>query len=151
MGGASFKLDWNGLDRALGSAANVGAGAKQAMAEIGEALVSSTVERFESGEGPDGTSWKPSQRAEKEGGKTLVDSGGSGLMGSIGYEASAANVSVGSNKIYARIHQLGGKAGRGHSVTLPPRPYAGFSEEDIKEARAILAGHLSALLGGRGR
>jgi phage virion morphogenesis protein len=124
----------------------VGAGAKQAMAEIGEALVSSTVERFESGEGPDGTAWKPSQRAEKEGGKTLVDTGR--LRGSIGYEASPASVSVGSNLVYARIHQLGGKAGRKHAVTLPPRPYLGFSEEDIKEARAILAEHLAAAFRG---
>lgn len=143
MGGASFKLDWNGLDRILGSATAASARSKAVMAEIGEALVSSTVERFETSTAPDGTAWKPSQRAEKEGGQTLVDTGR--LRGSIGYEASPASVSVGSNLVYARIHQLGGKAGRGHSVTLPPRPYAGFSEEDLKEARAILAGHLSSL------
>ena len=70
------------------------------------------------------------------------------LRGSIGYEASPASVSVGSNLVYARIHQLGGKAGRKHAVTLPPRPYLGFSEEDIKEARAILAEHLAAAFRG---
>ena len=30
---------------------------------------------------------------------------------------------------YARIHQLGGQAGRGLSVTLPARPYLPFSPD----------------------
>jgi phage virion morphogenesis protein len=50
--------------------------------------------------------------------------------------------------VYARIHQLGGKAGRGHAVTLPARPYIGISEDDIKEARAIIRDHMVAVLGG---
>ena len=147
MGGTSFKLDWGGLDRALGSAVGKAARTKPVLEEIGEALVSSTVERFSSSTAPDGTPWEPSQRAEREGGKTLVDSGR--LRSSIGYEASSAHVAVGSNVEYARIHQLGGKAGRNHSVTLPARPYLGFSDEDIEEARAILRGHLAAILGGK--
>lgn len=146
MGGASFKMDWGGLDRMLGSAVGAVGRTQGAMAAIGDALVASTVERFDAGEGPDGTPWEPSQRAVAEGGKTLVDTGR--LRGSIGYEASPAHVSVGSNVVYARIHQLGGQAGRGHAVTLPARPYLGISEEDAKEARAILADHLRGALGG---
>ncbi|NDV18265.1 phage virion morphogenesis protein [Pseudodesulfovibrio sp. JC047] len=78
----------------------------------------------------------------------LVDKGASGLMGSIGYEASTNDVVWGTNKVYARIHQLGGETGRGHAVTLPERPYIGISEDDIDEARAILADHLVGVLGG---
>tara|TARA_Y100001954_G_scaffold239591_1_gene316127 strand:- start:852 stop:1304 length:453 start_codon:yes stop_codon:yes gene_type:complete len=148
MGGTSFKLDWGGLDRMVGTAAAKMSQSQAAMEVIGEAMVSSTVERFQTSTAPDGTPWKPSKRAEKEGGKTLVDKGGSGLMGSIGYEASPGNLAWGTNKVYARIHQLGGEAGRNHSVTIDQREYLGMSEEDIEEARAILADHLGGILGG---
>ena len=30
----------------------------------------------------------------------------------------------------AAIHQLGGKAGRGHAVTIPARPFLGVTEQD---------------------
>jgi hypothetical protein len=30
---------------------------------------------------------------------------------------------LGPTAVYARIQELGGQTGRGHSVTLPPRPY----------------------------
>jgi len=146
MGGTSFKLDWGGLDRMLGTAVTKARQGKAAMEEIGEMLVSSTVERFDSSTAPDGSRWTPSQRAEKEGGKTLVDTGR--LRGSIGYEASPDQVVVGSNLVYARIQQLGGKAGRNHAVELPARPYLGVSDDDIDEARAILADHLVGILGG---
>jgi len=146
MGGTSFKLDWGGMDRMLGTAVTKSRQGKAAMEEIGEMLTSSTVERFDTSTAPDGTPWPISQRAEKEGGKTLVDTGR--LRGSIGYEASPDQVVVGSNLVYARIHQLGGKTGRGHAVTMPERPYLGISEDDIKEARAILADHLVGILGG---
>lgn len=146
MGGTSFKLDWGGMDRMLGTAVAKAGQSKAAMEEIGEMLVSSTVERFDTSTAPDGTSWPVSQRTEEEGGKTLVDTGR--LRGSIGYEASPDQVVVGSNLVYSRIHQLGGETGRGHAVTLPERPYLGISEEDIKEARAILADHLIGILGG---
>lgn len=148
MGGTSFKLDWGGLDRMLGTAVTKARQGKAAMDEIGDAMVSSTIGRFQTSTAPDGTTWKPSQRAEREGGKTLVDKGASGLMGSIGYEASPDNVVWGSNKVYARIHQLGGEAGRDHSVVIDQREYIGMSEDDIDEARAILADHLVGILGG---
>ena len=146
MGGTSFKLDWGGMDRMIGTATAKARQSKAAMEEIGEMLTSSTVERFSTSTAPDGTEWPVSQRAEKEGGKTLVDSGR--LRGSIGYEASPDQVIVGSNLVYACIHQLGGETGRGHAVTLPERPYIGISEDDIDEARAILADHLVGVLGG---
>lgn len=146
MGGTSFKLDWGGMDRMIGTAVTKARQSKAAMEEIGEMLTSSTVERFSTSTAPDGTEWPVSQRAENEGGKTLVDTGR--LRGSIGYEASPDQVIVGSNLVYARIHQLGGETGRGHAVTLPERPYIGISEDDIDEARAILADHLVGVLGG---
>lgn len=65
--------------------------------------------------------WKPSQRASSESGVTLQQTGR--LASSIVTDYDASSVVIGSNAEYARIHQLGGKAGRGHSVELPARPY----------------------------
>lgn len=65
--------------------------------------------------------WTPSQRASSESGVTLQQTGR--LASSIVTDYDAASVVIGSNAEYARIHQLGGKAGRGHSVELPARPY----------------------------
>jgi phage virion morphogenesis protein len=65
--------------------------------------------------------WQPSQRAASSGGKTLQQTGR--LASSIVTDYDASSVVIGSNAEYARIHQLGGKAGRGHSVELPARPY----------------------------
>jgi len=147
MGGTSFKLDWGGMDRMLGRATAKAAKSKAAMETIGEAMASSTEERFRTSTAPDGTPWEPSQRAEKEGGKTLVNKNETHLR-PIGYEASADQVVWGSNGPFARIHQLGGKTGRGHAVELPARAFLGISEDDIEEARAILADHLVGILGG---
>ena len=148
MGGCSFKMDMGGLQRMVGTAIAQSQATRQLAANIGEALKSSTQDRFEHGVGPDGTPWEPSQRALKKGGKTLVNN--NILQNSIDWEASDSTVVVGTNNEYARIHQLGGQAGRGHAVTLPARPYLGLSEEDHAEIREMMRDHLAAsLTGGR--
>lgn len=43
--------------------------------DVGASLVTSTLHRFETGTDPDGHAWKPSARATREGGQTLVDRG----------------------------------------------------------------------------
>jgi phage virion morphogenesis protein len=73
---------------------------------IGASLVTSTQHRFEEQHGPDGSPWPPSLRVIANGGKTLVLS--ARLMRSITSQASARGVEVGTNVIYAAIHQLGG-------------------------------------------
>ena len=40
---------------------------------------------------------------------------------------------IGSNKDYARIHQLGGDAGRGKKVKIPARPYLQLTDDDFNE------------------
>jgi phage virion morphogenesis protein len=148
MGGCSFKMDMTVAQRAVGSAISKAQRTRRLAANIGEALKSSTLERFEHGGGPDGTPWQPSQRAQREGGQTLVDN--ANLRDNIGWEASDSQVVVGTNVEYGRIHQLGGKVGRNHAVTLPPRPYLGLSDEDVKECREMVRQHMAAsLTGGR--
>jgi len=76
-----------------------------------------------------------------EGGQTLVDSGR--LRDSITHAVEPGRAVIGSNLVYAAIHQLGGEAGRNRSVTLPARPYLGISPADEIEIGAILDDHLS--------
>jgi phage virion morphogenesis protein len=47
-------------------------------------------------------------------------------------------VAVGTNRVYAAIHQLGGQAGRGRKVTIPARPYLGVSAADRVRILAVL-------------
>lgn len=132
---------------------------------VGAALESSTIERFDAGVSPAGAPWKPSNRAvagsrvevgrkRKDGsrkvvmgriGKTLVDS--ARLRNSITHSADDTSVDVGSNVVYAAVHQFGAtitaKGGGAlrfrlasgdfvtvKSVTIPARPYLGISPAD---------------------
>lgn len=108
--------------------AALGANPSHQLDLIGAALEDSTLERFETNIAPDGTPWKPSERATLQNGQTLVDS--ARLRDSIGYEVTGDELSLGTNVIYAAIHQGGGKAGRNKSVELPARPFLGVSDQD---------------------
>lgn len=55
-------------------------------------------------------------------GKILQISAG-GLAASVTTDYGNDYAAVGSNKPYAAIQHLGGKAGRGRKVTIPARPY----------------------------
>ncbi|NLR73572.1 phage virion morphogenesis protein [Leeia aquatica] len=45
------------------------------------------------------------------------------LASSITTNYDSTQAVIGSNKVYAAIHQFGGKAGRGRSVDIPARPF----------------------------
>ena len=117
---------------------------RAAFDQIGRYLASATRARFEREEGPDGKPWQASIRALAEGGQTLTDH--STLRRSITHRVAGdgRSVDVGSNLVYAAIHQFGGQAGRNRSVTLPARPFLGIDERD---RNAIARIGLNALLG----
>ena len=58
------------------------------------------------------------------------------LKNSITYAVVGDNrLLIGTNLVYAAIHQLGGMAGRGHRSKIPPRPYLVFRPEDPERLR----------------
>lgn len=146
-----------GLERAFGDI-------EPLMAGIGLYLEGATIDRFDQEQAPDGKTWSKSIRAREEGGKTLSDSGQ--LRGSITSEASGSQVSVGTNKIYAGVHQFGATisaksapflmfnlpGGLGlrkvKEVEIPARPYLGLSGEDEAEILAMAEDYASAAIGG---
>ena len=114
---------------------------------VGASLVTSTQQRFDRGRGPDGNPWPASIRALTTGGKTLVDT--ARLLGSLTHNATNTMVEVGTNVIYAAIHQFGGtikpvsssalrfKIGNRwvtkSKVEIPARPFLGIDDDDRKE------------------
>lgn len=117
-----------------------------ALYEIGESVRTLAIDAFSESASPEGADWEPSQRALRQGGKTLVDT--ATLRNSLGVAMGRDEVEVGSNMVYAAIHQLGGKAGRGHKLTLPARPYLPDVGGKLlrQEVRDILREHLGEAL-----
>lgn len=143
---------------------------RPAFREIGEIIRSSVIRNFEEGGRPD--KWEPTRirsiyqaytgkktksgasrkaytirgRLTKafdrysSGKKTLID--GAYLMNSIKTRAKTDRVIVGTKKPYARIHQLGGMAGRNKKVKIPARPYLLVQEEDWPSIGQCLRGFL---------
>jgi phage virion morphogenesis protein len=64
------------------------------------------------------------------------------LRRSISYQAGSREISIGTNVIYAAIHQFGGKAGRGRKVTIPARPYLMFQDEDVNYLEMTLVNYI---------
>lgn len=108
--------------------------------EIGASLLTSTQRRFEDEQAPSGAPWAPILRS----GAILRDSGR--LYQSLTYAVGQSQVEVGTNVVYARIHQLGGKAGRGRKVTIKPRPYLGLDDADRRELLEIVNDYVRGAL-----
>jgi len=152
MAGTSFKMPLGPFMAVVGKATAMVADTQHLAEQIGEVLVSGTQDRFEKGEGPDGTPWP----ATKRGGQILVDTGK--LKASIGYEASPSMVAVGTADIRAGTHQFGakkgayGNTGKGHPIPwndIPARPFIGISEADEQASKACVTRHVARSFGGK--
>lgn len=49
---------------------------------------------------------------------------------------------IGSNLDYARIHQLGGNAGKNHKAEIPARPYLKLTNDDLEEILNVITIYL---------
>lgn len=109
------------------------------MDRIGEYMVTATHRRFEDERAPDGTPWLKSARAIAEGNRTLTDTGH--LRGSITHKLTdgGRGVEVGTDVLYAAVHQFGGRAGRKRRARIPARPYLGVDERDRNAIFRIVA------------
>ena len=160
MAGAGIRIDYDDRDvgQALRRLIGTLADPKPALDEIGRKLVTSTSFRFEHGAGPSGAPWKPSLRAKREGGQTLINDGH--LRDSITHNVLPGDVlEVGSTSKYAAIHQFGGRIqaksaralrfpiGDGFvvvkAVTIPARPFLGLNAGDVSAIDAVVTRHLA--------
>lgn len=120
------------------------------MENLGESLLNTTLERMDREESPDGEAWQrlnSGYAAGKKSNKMLQEQGmSSGLKGSLHYNASQNELVLGTDKIYARVHQFGAdiepvsadnlhfKIGnrfvKAKKVTIPARPYIGIGHNE---------------------
>lgn len=104
---------------------------------IGELMRSSVLENFRQEGRPE--KWKPSIRAQEEGGQTLTDEGH--LKGSIYAIAQRQSLELGSPLVYASVHNFGYPP-----KNIPQRKFLLFQKEDIEQAKKILRLYLKGEL-----
>jgi len=132
------------------------------MRAIGDRVVEQTKRRFEAGgPAPDGTPWKSPKTPNPKRIRTLTVSGH--LRDSMHFELRGQNtVVIGSNRVYAAIHQLGGttkahiirprnkgglfwpgakhpmKSVRHPGSVIPARPFLGLSTANSNELLGLI-------------
>ncbi|MBL4870543.1 MAG: phage virion morphogenesis protein, partial [Robiginitomaculum sp.] len=87
---------------------------------------------------PDGdpwAAWSAAYAGTRHSGHSLLQGEGD-LLDGIFSEQRGDKAVVGSNEVYAAIHQFGGKAGRNKSIDIPARPFLGISEENEADIMA---------------
>lgn len=136
---AGVTLTPDGLDAALNQArAGIGVfGHAELFDGIGALLESSTRERFETKTGPDGQAWpewSEEYALDREAHHSLLVGEGD-FQDSNQFYAGANEVGVGSNLVYAAIHQMGGEE---VGMNIPARPYLGLSDEDRSAISALI-------------
>ncbi len=155
-GGFSYEIDLfdeNGLGIAFREAIGRGKDLTPVLTIAGSVMENSIRNRFDTGVGPGNVPWPISERANYQGGKTLVDSGG--LEGSVRSEVSDDSVTTGIDGLtesarYAYVHQNGmvikpkkgdflvfpapdGTLRFARSVRIPARPMVGIDENDLTD------------------
>jgi len=139
--GIRFDADTAPLRRRVGRMAAALERPERMFDEIGALVAASVVDRFERGRGPDGRRWTPSRRAVEQGGRTLVDR--ARLRDSVTHVARRDGVDIGTNVVYAAVHQFGsGDLARPKGI--PARPFLGLDDEDERGILEILRRGLAA-------
>jgi phage virion morphogenesis protein len=91
-------------------------------------------------EAPDGTpwtAWTADYAGARHGGQSLLQGEGD-LLDSITFDVQGDRVEIGSNLVYARIHQEGGVAGMAPGpAAIPARPYLGLSSDNLAELQVV--------------
>jgi len=116
-----IKIEVNGIDeinKKLNRLKAKGSNMLPLFKVIGNSLKNTTENTFEHQADAFGNAWKPSK---KKSGLTLIQSGS--LSQSFVPFATKESVTLGTNLVYAPIHQFGGRAGRGKKSIIPARPF----------------------------
>lgn len=139
---ASLITDFSGVRRLQ---ERIGRLSSLQLSELGEQLgsvaESQTRRRInEEQEAPDGTpwaAWTADYAGARHGGQSLLQGEGD-LADSISFDVQGDRVEIGSNLVYARIHQEGGVAGMSPGPAgIPARPYLGLSSDNLVELQTI--------------
>jgi phage virion morphogenesis protein len=151
MAGAGVEVSFDGeYQKIIDALRNASAPVLQEVAHAGGlALQAVTAKAFENETDPaTGEKWEERKSPAPKSKRLLYRRGA--LMRSIIFQGFPdGSVILGSNLVYAGIHQWGGNAGRGHKSKIPARPFLGvprdferqfFDDPAIKAALGIAAG-----------
>lgn len=141
-----IKIDNKEVEKALLEIAQKTSNLRPLMKNIAGIMADSTEENFKVEGRP---KWKDlsekSKTARKKTGhypgQILQVSGQLALSVTTQYDDTSAI--IGSNKVYAAIHQLGGQAGKNKKTTIPARPYLKLTDDDFDEIISIVEKYLT--------
>ena len=117
--------------------ANRGENLRPLMKNIAGIMATATEDNFKDEGRPDKwvdlseTTKKQRQKIGKYPGQILQVSGQLASSVSTAYDDNSAV--IGSNLVYAAIHQLGGQAGKNKKTTIPARPYLKLTDDNFEE------------------
>jgi len=153
--GWSLEVDISDINALVDQIANPKAQAGM-LDSIGATLLADAQGNFRSQSDPDGNPWAPTIR----GGNILRDTGR--LRNSLTYEVQGDRVTVGTNVLYAPVHQfgatitakrapflvfqVGGRWVRKKSVTIPARPFLGIGSRQIEKMNTAIDAWLDDVL-----
>lgn len=131
-----IKIDNKKVEKALLEIAQKTSNLRPLMKNIAGIMADSTEENFKEEGRP---KWKDLSEKTKTvrkktghyPGQILQVSGQLALSVTTQYDDTSAV--IGSNKVYAAIHQLGGPAGKNKKTTIPARPYLGVIDDDLEK------------------
>lgn len=131
-----IKIDNKKVEKALLEIAQKTSNLRPLMKNVAGIMADSTEENFKEEGRP---KWKDlsekTKTARKKSGhypgQILQVSGQLALSVITQYDDSSAV--IGSNKVYAAIHQLGGQAGKNKKTIIPARPYLVVTDDDFED------------------
>lgn len=164
MAGASITLKSEEVNDALARLLAAADDITPALKNIGEYEAGASRRRFISKQDPAGNPWKdlnPLYAQTKKGPGILV--GETRSLSQIVWQLADGGVEIGTNLIYARIHNeggtivpksaaalvfsMGGRTFKLKKVTIPKRQFLGFSAADEAEILAIVTDHFVEAVG----
>ncbi|AWX15226.1 phage virion morphogenesis protein [Mergibacter septicus] len=128
---------------------------RQLYGVLGETLKKIHQERFKQEVDPEGKKWQAlspqtkAQKAKRRKSTKILRQDGY-LSDKLAYNYDEHSVEFGSDAKYARLHQFGGKTGKGKKVTIPQRRWLGVSQQDkqilLRKATALLQRQIEQVL-----
>ncbi len=144
MAGTQLTFDIKGLEAATAAINAIGANVDQIYIAAGALVESQTRRRIaQEKTTPDGTpwvAWSESYKKSRKRGQSLLMASGD-LLDSIAWTISGEDIEVGSNLIYAAVHQHGSADG-----TTPARPFLGLSADNENELLELVTGMVAGSL-----
>jgi len=134
MAGTQIVVDVHGMDEVMRVLDKLSiADIEKLVSFAGGQLHFQSMKAFEDETDPvTGKKWKAVKTRRGRGSGPILHAGGT-LQKSVEEKSTGVEAIVCSSMKYGRIHNLGGKAGRGRKVTIPQRRYIGHSEDWPRE------------------